>query len=84
LDIQYTTKCSRYYSPEETVTESIEEFIYNSLIKDDNERLENQPKLVCKALGRLIDRLVQKGVLDLEDLKEISYTCRDNLEIKEG
>jgi len=48
-------------------------------------RLEDQPELVCAALGRLVDILLDKGILNLEDLRKIadtSYSIK-NLNLKD-
>ncbi len=55
--------------------DSIQRFMYDSILYDSDEKrvfLENQPKVVCEALGRLVEILIKRGVLDLQDLKDIS------------
>jgi hypothetical protein len=60
-------------------TQQITEFLYDELLFSDSRgldrdkiRLEDQPKQVCQALGRLVEILIKKNVLDLEDLKTIA------------
>jgi hypothetical protein len=64
---------------EEKETDSIERFLHDEILykdayRSDREkiRLEEQPKAVVEAMARLINILLEKGVLDLENLKEIS------------
>ena len=51
-----------------------EEVLYKENYRADREkvRLEDQPQLVVEALGRLVERLMEKNVLDLNDLKYIT------------
>ena len=37
-------------------------------------RLEDQPQAVCHLVGRLLDRLLAKGLLDIEDLRIVTDT----------
>ncbi len=72
-------------------TKRITEFLYDELLFTDGRglgkdkiRLEDQPQKVCQALGRLVEILIKKNVLELEDLKTIadcSYNY-DSLAIK--
>lgn len=74
------------YDKERIVTQSIAEFLYNRILYQEtynrgNEkiRLEEQPRLVCEALGRLVDKLLDKNVLNLEDLHDIAGTHYDRV-----
>ena len=78
MKIQHTHTYT-YNDKETTQTDSIAEFLYDEILykesyRSDKEkiRLEDQPKMVLEAMGRLISILLDKGVLDLENLKEIS------------
>lgn len=58
-------------------TQQITEFLYDKLLFTDGHwadkiRLEDQPKVVCQALGRLVEILIKKNILDLDDLKTIA------------
>ena len=60
-------------------TNSIEQFIYEEILFTDSYRcdkqkvpLEDQPKRVCAAISRLVEILIKKNVLNLEDLKVIT------------
>ncbi len=60
-------------------TYSLEDFLCNEVLRKqdysgDSVRviLEEQPKEVCKAMGRLINVLITKGVFTLEDLKNVA------------
>lgn len=51
-----------------------DEVLYKENYRADREkiRLEDQPQLVVEALGRLVERLMEKNILDLNDLKYIT------------
>lgn len=77
---------------EEIVRESISDYLYEQLLYSETYsgservRLENQPKVVCEALGRLVSRLLDKNILDLADLHAIAQTyygrIHDTAELK--
>lgn len=79
MEIEYTG-ISYYDGKEKLVTESIEDFLYDKILNEEaysgtrKVRLEDQPQVVCKALGRLVNRLLEKKLLDLEDLHWIAGT----------
>lgn len=58
MEVQYT---SHRYGKESVETESISSFLYDQ-------------ELVCAALGRLVDILLDKGILGLDDLHKIADT----------
>lgn len=73
--------------------QSLVQFVYEEVLFKDNYRcdrekiiLENQPKAVAEALGRLVEVLIKKNVLNLEDLKYITqcdWGCKaDSLALK--
>ena len=51
-----------------------DEILYKESYRGDREkiRLEDQPQLVVEAMGRLVERLLEKNILDLNDLKYIA------------
>lgn len=60
-------------------TQSIARFLYDEILYKENYhgsrekiRLEDQPQLVVESLGRLVERLLEKNILDLNDLKYIA------------
>jgi hypothetical protein len=60
-------------------TQSIARFLYDDILYKENYhgyrekiRLEDQPQLVVEAMGRLVERLLDKNILDLNDLKYIA------------
>ena len=60
-------------------TQSVARFLYEEVLYKENYhggteriRLEDQPRQVVEALGRLVERLVEKNILDLNDLKYIA------------
>lgn len=65
---------------EKTVeAKSVEQFLYEEILFYDTYRcdkqkvpLEDQPKKVCAALGRFVEILIKKNILDVEDLKKIA------------
>ena len=76
MEVQY--KKIGWKGEERLETESLQQFVYNTLLyrekysgSDEKIRLEDQPKVVCEAIGRLIERLLEKNILDLGDLKYI-------------
>lgn len=79
MEVEYTTTAYTG-NGERQETESVSDFLYNTLLFEEETyhrsggkiRLENQPKVVCDALGRLVERLLDKNVLNLDDLKYIS------------
>jgi hypothetical protein len=73
LEVQWLERNPNTYK-EEIESESVEVFLYKEILKNDDVRLEEQPKAVCLAIGRLVDRLMEKGLLNLEDLQEIVTT----------
>lgn len=93
MEVEYTTR--DYNGKDRQETESIERFLYGEILytetySGDKERirLEDQPKVVCEALGRLVEKLLDKGIFDLEDLKYIAdanYGSKaDSLQLKKG
>lgn len=78
MEVEYT---SYKYGKEHLETESISSFLYDQILhKEDYHcsrekvRLEAQPELVLAALSRLVDRLLDKNILNLEDLHYIADT----------
>lgn len=78
MEVQYT---DYKYGKERVETESISSFLYDQILhKEDYHcsrekvRLEAQPELVCAVLGRLVDILLDKGILGLDDLHKIADT----------
>jgi hypothetical protein len=60
-------------------TQTIASFLYDEILYKENYhcdrekiRLEDQPQLMVEALGRLVERLLDKNILDLNDLKYIA------------
>lgn len=58
---------------------SVPDFLYREILYTETWHgdtrkipLEDQPKVVCEAIGRLIERLVEKGVFNLEDFKYVT------------
>jgi len=51
-----------------------DEILYKENYHSDREkiRLEDQPREVVEAMGRLVERLLDKNILDLNDLKYIT------------
>jgi hypothetical protein len=95
VEIEYKT--TNYRDDKEvTETQSVASFLYDELLYQEKYdslskekiRLEDQPKVVCEALGRLVERLLDKNVLNLEDLKHISQCDwgrkADSLALKKG
>lgn len=85
MEIEYPEK-SAYTDKVSVVTLSIEDFLYEKILKEETwsggtrtVRLEDQPQVVCKALGRLVNRLLEKNILDLEDLHWIAGTQWDRI-----
>jgi len=77
MQVEYTN----YSYSKERLVESIGAFLYDQLLHEysysgdrDKVRLENQPELVCMALGRLVSILLDKNILNLEDLHSIADT----------
>ena len=79
MEIEYTSTDNYKNEPRQT-TEQVAEFLYNEILfterynscSKEKVRLEDQPKLVCQAIGRLVEKLLDKDVLNLEDFKYIS------------
>lgn len=68
-----------WQSKESVENQSVADFLYDEILwtetsyGDDRKiPLEEQPKVVCEAIGRLVERLLEKGVFNLEDLKYVS------------
>lgn len=92
MEVEYTTTNYRD-DKDKQETQRIAEFLYNEILYKegrglfrDKVHLEEQPKVVCEAMGRMISVLLDKGVLNLEDLKFIA-DCRwgrtsDSLKLK--
>ena len=60
-------------------TQLIAAFLYDEILYKENYRgdkekirLEDQPQLIVEAMGRMVERLLDKNVLDLNDLKYIA------------
>jgi hypothetical protein len=73
LDVEYERISWKGNAEKES--NSISSFLYDELLIDSDERkiyLERQPTIVVEALGRLVSILLDKGVLNLDDLKKIS------------
>ena len=78
MEVEYTI--TNYREEECQETQRVAEFLYDELffqekynsIGKEKIHLEYQPKVVCEALGRLVERLLEKNVLNLEDLKYIA------------
>lgn len=93
MEVTYETTDYKGNPKEESA--SISDFLYSELLyKEDwnsfssRVPLEEQPKVVCGMAGRLIEKLIEKNVLNLEDLKYISQCDwgrkADSLKLKEG
>jgi hypothetical protein len=78
MEVEY--KGTDYKGNPRQETQRVAEFLYDEIlyaIRDWNSsrekiRLEDQPKLVIEAMGRLVEKLLEKNVLNLDDLKYIS------------
>lgn len=79
-----------------TQTKNIGDFLCDALLYEESqyddgfckkERLEEMPFSICRAMGRLIEKLLSKGIFNLEDLKYIAGVnyCRksDTLNLKQ-
>lgn len=61
-------------------TQSVASFLYDEILHTENHRsiskerirLEDQPQKVLEAMGRLVEKLLDKGIFNLEDLKFIA------------
>jgi len=60
-------------------SQTIAQFLYDEILFQENYhcdqekiRLEDQPRQVVEAMGRLVERLIEKNILDLNDLKYIA------------
>lgn len=78
MEVEYK---SYRYGKESVEVESVQAFLHDQILYKEEYsggrervRLEAQPELVCAALGRLVNRLLDKGVLNLEDLHFIADT----------
>ena len=76
MDVEYTTVgCN---GEEKQEIESVSNFLVEELFNEKRWncnfllRLEDQPKRVLETLGRLIERLLEKNVFNLDDLKYIA------------
>lgn len=85
LEINYTKY--DFNGKPRTETSSIEEIVLDqifleqilykedygrlSIISKNRVNLENQPSEVCKAFGRLLNVLLDKGIINLDNLHEI-------------
>ncbi len=75
MEVEYETV--NYKGNVEKETARVADFLYNELlynerynsISKEKVHLEEQPKVVCEALGRLVSVLLDKNILNLEDLK---------------
>lgn len=77
-----------------TITKSIEDFVADHIFCENqfatfakSKRLEDQPYEVCKAFGKLINLLMEKNVINLNDLIEsdiisVGHGCKE-IKIKE-
>ena len=55
--------------------QSVESYLVDNLLRRGNRVcLEEQPKVVLEALGRFVNILLNKGLLNVEDLKQIAET----------
>lgn len=77
MEVEY--KGSDYKGKERIETQSVSAFLHSEILyhesySGDRERirLEDQPQQVLEAMGRLVERLLEKNVLNLDDLKHIS------------
>lgn len=76
MEIEYTT--TDYSNKEKQEVQSVAQFLYEELFFEEHYnntervRLEDQPKKICEALGRLVEKLLDKGIFNLEDLRDIS------------
>lgn len=78
MEVEYETV--RYRGDVEKETARIADYLYNTLLYKDRYNsiskekvhLEEQPKVVCEALGRLVSVLLDKNILNLDDLKYIA------------
>jgi hypothetical protein len=71
MEIEYNLV--NYKGNVEKETSRIGDYLYNAILyKEEKIRLEDQPKVVCEALGRLVERLLDKNVLNLDDFKYIA------------
>jgi hypothetical protein len=66
------------YGKDERVKERVDEFVYEAILYEEDRHgdttkthLENQPKLICEAMGRLMGILLEKGVINLDEFKEV-------------
>lgn len=90
MEVEYTVG---YNDKKKQETASVSDFLYSELFykQDWNSfssrvYLEEQPKIVCEMAGRLIEKLIEKKILNLEDLKYISqcdWGKEDSLKLKE-
>lgn len=78
MEVEYT--CSDYNGNSKQETQSIVDFLHDEILCTerydslgrDKVHLEEQPKKVLQVIGRLIEKLLDKNVLNLDDLKYIS------------
>lgn len=68
--VEYT-KTSGFREPYQ-VTDSIESYLYDEILCEHDVRLEDQPRKVTECIGRLIEKLLEKSVFNLDDLKYIA------------
>jgi hypothetical protein len=85
--MQITYEIKRYNEKTETYTESVDDFtiaqlLYHSTHWGDRARihLEQQPEVVCKAMGRLLNLLLEKDLITLQEFHDVvdtEYHLRD-------
>lgn len=71
---------SDYKGKTTTETQNIASFLYDEILHTESYRssskerihLEEQPRKVIEAMGRMVEILLDKGILNLEDLKTIA------------
>lgn len=77
MELEY--EGSDYKGNSRQETQSVASFLYDELLYKEryNSRervhLEEQPKVVLEAMGRMVEILLDKGIFNLEDLKKIAY-----------
>ncbi|RJQ25053.1 hypothetical protein C4577_06620 [Candidatus Parcubacteria bacterium] len=89
MDISH--KESDYWGKEKEETNSVENFVFQNILTTepygyhfgpgDCIRLERQGPAVMNAMGRLISILLDKEVLNLDDLKAITENYDETLEL---
>lgn len=77
MDVEYDDV--NFRGDVERETRSVARFLYDEILYKENYRgdgekirLEDQPQQVVEALGRLVERLLEKNIFDVNDLKYIA------------